>query len=164
SLIAVATDPAIWAQLHDEQGEFLILKEDDFKDPRSSLAWSLLLTHADPDLRALAAQTHGHLTAAGRTGPPPASARANPAPPPAPAPGATQQGGAPSWLAGHIPQAQNTSAASGTGTSAGTGTAVGTGFARRRAADILTGVFALTGSAAPATLAAIGMLPTGPMP
>lgn len=161
SLVATATDPTIWDQLHDDQGEFLILKEDDFKEPRSSLAWSLLLTHADPGLRALATQTHGHLTAAAQAVPPLTTAGAipTPAPTPRPAPAATQQGGAPSWLAGHIPQPRSTPAASG----AGTGTAAGTGFARRRPADILAGVFALTGSAAPATLTAISMLPTGYM-
>lgn len=159
SLVAIATDPTTWDQLHDNQGEFLILKEDDFKEPRSSLAWSLLLTHADPALRALAAQTHGHLTAAAQTVPPLTTAGAipTPAPAPRPTPAAAQQGGAPSWLAGHIPQPRSTPAASGTGT------AVSTGFARRRPADILAGVFALTGSAAPATLAAISMLPTGYM-
>lgn len=157
SLVATATDPTLWDQLHEDQGEFLILKEDDFKEPRSSLAWSLLLTHADPDLRALAAQTHGHLTAAVQAVPPLTTAGVTPAPTPRPAPAATQRGKAPSWLAGHIPQPRNTPAAGG----AGTGTAVGTGFARRRPADILAGVFALTGSAAPAALTAISMLPTG---
>lgn len=158
SLVAIATDPTIWDQLHDNDGEFLILKEDDFKEPRSSLAWSLLLTHSDPALRALATQAHGHLTAAAQAVPPLTTAGAIPTPTPRPAPAVTQPGGAPSWLAGHIPQPRNTPAASG----AGTGTAAGTGFARRRPADILAGVFALTGSAAPATLTAISM-PTGYM-
>lgn len=157
SLVAIATDPTIWDQLHDKQGEFLILKEDDFKEPRSSLAWSLLLTHTDQDLRALAAQTHGHLTATAQAVPPLTTAGAIPTPSPRPAPAVIQQGGAPSWLAGHIPQPRNTPAASG----AGMGTAAGTGFARRRPTDILAGVFALTGSAAPAALTAISMLPTG---
>ncbi|MGW8698852.1 hypothetical protein ACWGOK_18285 [Streptomyces eurythermus] len=161
SLVAIATDPAVWDQLHDDQGEFLILKEDDFKEPRSSPAWSLLLTHADPDLRALAAQTHGHLTAAAQAVPPLTTAAVIPPPPPAPA--ANQRGGSPAWLAGHIPQPRSTPAASGTGTGTGTGTAAGTGFARRRPGDVLAGVFALTGSAAPATLTAISTLPAGYM-
>ncbi len=63
ALVAIATDPSIWGQLHDDEGEFLILKEDDFQEPRSSMAWSLLLTHPDPALQALAARTHGLLTA-----------------------------------------------------------------------------------------------------
>ncbi|GHH24130.1 hypothetical protein [Streptomyces rubradiris] len=159
SLVAIATDPAIWDQLHEAHGEFLILKEDDFKEPRSSPAWSLLLTHADPDLRALAAQTHGHLTAAAPAVPPLTTSKA--APTPRPAPAVNQQGGTPSWLAGHIPQPRNAPAASGAST--GTGTAAGAGFARRRPGDILAGIFALTGSAAPATLTAIGTLPTGSM-
>ncbi|MFD8518757.1 hypothetical protein ACFV2D_01885 [Streptomyces capillispiralis] len=157
SLVAIATDPTVWDQLHDNDGEFLLLKEDDFKEPRSSLAWSLLLTHSDPALRALATQAHGHLTAAAQAIPPLTTAGATPTPRPAPV--ATQPGGAPSWLAGHIPQPGNTPAASG----AGTGTAARTGFARRRPADIIAGVFALTGSAAPATLTATSMLPSGYM-
>ncbi|MFF9983023.1 hypothetical protein [Streptomyces erythrochromogenes] len=162
SLIATATDPTVWGQLHDDQGEFLILKEEDFKEPQSSLAWSLLLTHPDPGLRALAAQTHGHVTAASHTVPPLSAAGAIPKPVPAsrPAPAATQQGGAPSWLAGHIPQQPRNTPAAG---SAGTATAAGTGFARRRTTDVLSGVFALTGSAAPAVLTAVSVLPAGYM-
>lgn len=162
SLVATATDPTVWDQLHDDQGEFLILKEDDFKEPRSSLAWSLLLTHADPDLRALAAQTHGRLTTAAHAVPPLSTAGAIPTPIPAPrpAPAAARQGGAPSWLAGHIPQQPQSMPAASSG---GTGKAAGTAFARRRPADILSGVFALAGSAAPATLTAISVLPTGYM-
>ncbi|MCX5377579.1 hypothetical protein [Streptomyces sp. NBC_00091] len=163
SLVAVATDPAVWGQLHDDQGEFLILKEDDFKEPRSSLAWSLLLTHANPDLRALAAQTHGHLTAAARAVPPLSTAGATPTvtPNPAqrPARAAAQQGGAPAWLAGHVPQPRTAPAAGSTSTA--TATAAGTGFTRRRPADVLCGVFALAGSVTPAALTAISVLPSG---
>ncbi|MFI5618170.1 hypothetical protein [Streptomyces sp. NPDC051567] len=160
TLVAVATDPTLWDQLHDGQGEFLILKEDDFKEPQSSLAWSLLLTHADPALRALAAQTHGLLATAAHTVPPLSAAGAIPVPVPAqrPAPAAATAGGAPSWLAGHIPPQQNVPGGSGSA-----GTPTGTGFARRRPADIFSGVFALTGSAAPAALAAVSVLPTGYM-
>ncbi|MEW1722878.1 hypothetical protein [Streptomyces sp. NPDC093109] len=165
SLRAVATDPAIWDQLHDNQGEFLILKEDDFKEPRSSLSWSLLLTHTDPDLRVLAAQTHGHLTATAGAVPPLSTAAAAPTQPPArtPAPAAARQGGTPSWLTDHMPQPQSPPAASSTTAPAATGFTPGTGFTGRRAADILSGVFALSGAAAPTVLTAISMLPTGYM-
>ncbi|MFD0394279.1 hypothetical protein ACFQ3Z_25855 [Streptomyces nogalater] len=164
SLVAIATDPALWDQLHDAQGEFLILKEDDFKEPRSSPAWSLLLTHTDPNLQALATQTHGHLTAAAQAVPPLTTAGTIPTPV---RPRGEPAGRIPSWMAGHMPQPRNRPAASGTGpgtgTGTGTGTAAGTGFAHRRPGDILAGVFALTGSAAPATLTAISTLPTGYM-
>ncbi|MFD3774766.1 hypothetical protein [Streptomyces sp. NPDC058612] len=159
SLAAIAADPSLWDQLHDKQGEFLILKEDDFEEPRSSPAWSLLLTHADPDLRTLAAQTHGHLAAAACSVPPLSTAGAIPKPIPAqrPAPAATLQSGTPAWLAGHVPQPQSTPAAS----SASTVAASGTGFTRRHPADVLSGVFALAGSFAPATLTGVSVLPNG---
>ncbi|WP_405522712.1 hypothetical protein [Streptomyces canus] len=61
SLLAVATDPGLWTQLHDTQGEYLILSEPDFKDPATSLAWPLLLGHSDQRLRAEAARIQGFL-------------------------------------------------------------------------------------------------------
>ncbi|WP_066945583.1 hypothetical protein [Streptomyces lushanensis] len=161
SLVAIATDPSIWDQLHDDQGEFLILKEDDFKEPKSSLSWSLLLTHSDASLRSLAAQTHGLLADAAHTVPALSTRGAIPTPIPTqrPVPASAPANGTPAWLAGHIPPPQNTSV----GSSTGAGAPTGTGFARRRTADVLSGVFALTGSAAPAALTAIGVLPNGYM-
>ncbi|MFE7593666.1 hypothetical protein ACFU6K_30120 [Kitasatospora sp. NPDC057512] len=155
SLVAIATDPDIWVQLHDDQGEFLILKEDDFKEPRSSLAWSLLLTHADPNLRALAAQTHGLLTAG--THAVPALSTAGAIPTQRPTPAAAPANGTPSWLAGHIPPPRSAPA----GSSGSASTITSGGFARRRATDVLSGVLALTGSAAPVALTAISVMPAG---
>jgi serine/threonine protein kinase len=48
SLIAVAADPALWPQLHDVDGEYLILSEDDFSDPASSPHFPGLLRHSIP--------------------------------------------------------------------------------------------------------------------
>lgn len=54
ALLAVATDPGLWTQLHDRHGEFLILSEADFKEPATSLAWPVLLTHPDKRVRGMA--------------------------------------------------------------------------------------------------------------
>ncbi|MEV6248321.1 hypothetical protein AB0M38_19290 [Streptomyces sp. NPDC051742] len=161
TLVSIATDPGIWDQLHDKEGEFLILKEDDFKEPQSSMAWSLLLTHPDPALQALAAQTHGLLAANAHTIPSlSAAVAAAPASVPAqrPAPAAAPASGIPTWLAGHVPPPQNASA--GSHRSSG---ATATGFARRRPADVLSGIFALAGSTAPAALTALSVLPSSYM-
>ncbi len=54
ALVAVATDPGLWTQLHDRHGEFLILSEADYKEPATSLAWPVLLGHPDQRVRDLA--------------------------------------------------------------------------------------------------------------
>ncbi|MFJ2783244.1 MULTISPECIES: hypothetical protein [unclassified Streptomyces] len=159
ALVAIATDPGIWDQLHDDEGEFLILKEDDFKEPQSSLAWSLLLTHPDPTLQALAAQTHGLLSTAPHAVPALSTAGAIPVQRQAPA--AAPVGGTPSWLAGHIPPPRSTPGGSSGSAPASSSAAPGGGFARRRAVDVLTGILALAGTAAPGVLSAVSALPVG---
>ena len=61
ALLAVATDPGLWTQLHDRQGEFLILSEADFKEPATSLAWPVLLSHPDQRVRDVAGRVKGFL-------------------------------------------------------------------------------------------------------
>ncbi|GAA3865925.1 hypothetical protein GCM10023084_18950 [Streptomyces lacrimifluminis] len=61
ALLAVATDPGLWTQLHDRQGEFLILSEMDFKEPATSLAWPVLLSHPDRRVRDVAGRVKGFL-------------------------------------------------------------------------------------------------------
>jgi len=61
ALIAVATDPGLWTQLHDRHGEFLILSESDFKEPATSLAWPVLLNHPDKRVRDVAGRVKGFL-------------------------------------------------------------------------------------------------------
>ncbi|NEC86515.1 hypothetical protein [Streptomyces sp. SID12501] len=61
ALLAVATDPGLWTQLHDRHGEFLILSEADFKEPATSLAWPVLLSHPDKRVRAVAGRVKGFL-------------------------------------------------------------------------------------------------------
>lgn len=160
ALVAVAADPGIWDQLHDPEGEFLILKEDDFKEPQSSMAWSLLLTHPDPALQALAAQTHGLLSATAHSVPALSTtveAVAASIPTQRPTPAAAPAGGTPAWLAGHMPPPQSASA----GTPGSSGPAATRGFVRRRPADVLSAVFTLAGTAAPASLTALSLLPNG---
>lgn len=48
SLTSVAADPTLWPQLHDADGEYLILTEDDFADPASSAHFPGLLRHPEP--------------------------------------------------------------------------------------------------------------------
>ncbi|PRY42287.1 protein kinase domain-containing protein [Umezawaea tangerina] len=59
SLVAVAAEPALWGQLREEGGEYLLLTEDDFTDPDGSSRFSILLNHVAPEVRALV----GHVQA-----------------------------------------------------------------------------------------------------
>lgn len=61
ALLAVATDPGLWTQLHDRHGEFLILAEADLKEPATSLAWPVLLSHPDKRVRDVAGRVKGFL-------------------------------------------------------------------------------------------------------
>uniref|UniRef100_UPI000A656A37 hypothetical protein n=1 Tax=Streptomyces graminilatus TaxID=1464070 RepID=UPI000A656A37 len=61
ALLAVATDPGLWTQLHDRNGEFLILSEADFQEPATSLAWPVLLSHPDKRVREVAGRVKGFL-------------------------------------------------------------------------------------------------------
>ncbi|WP_324785621.1 hypothetical protein [Streptomyces sp. H51] len=56
SLIAVAEDPTLWSQLHDADGEYLLLSGDDFSDPSSSTHFPDLLRHANPVVNASMSQ------------------------------------------------------------------------------------------------------------
>ncbi|MDQ1015700.1 hypothetical protein [Streptomyces afghaniensis] len=54
SLKAIASDPALWNRLHEPSGEFLLLTEDDFKNPGSSTRLQTLLAHPDRTVSGLA--------------------------------------------------------------------------------------------------------------
>ncbi len=56
SLIAVAADPALWSQLHDADGEYLLLSGDDFSDPSSSTYFPDLLRHPNSVVNASMSQ------------------------------------------------------------------------------------------------------------
>ncbi|WP_234341591.1 hypothetical protein [Streptomyces sp. NRRL S-646] len=56
SLKAIAADPALWNRLHEPSGEFLLLTEDDFKNPGGSTRLQALLAHPDQTVSGLADQ------------------------------------------------------------------------------------------------------------
>ncbi|WP_405915889.1 hypothetical protein [Streptomyces sp. NBC_00728] len=56
SLKATAADPALWHRLHEPSGEFLLLTEEDFKNPGGSTGLQTLLAHPDPTVSGLADQ------------------------------------------------------------------------------------------------------------
>ncbi|MEU6319038.1 AarF/UbiB family protein [Streptomyces sp. NPDC047009] len=62
SLTAVAADPTLWTQLHEPDSEYLILAEDDFREPASSAHFPALLHHADPVIRDLGSRLRGLTT------------------------------------------------------------------------------------------------------
>ncbi len=56
SLVALAAEPALWTQLREDGGEYLLLAEDDFTDPITSSRFSILLNHVSPEVRLLVGQ------------------------------------------------------------------------------------------------------------
>ncbi|MGW8847725.1 hypothetical protein ACWGNE_08080 [Streptomyces xiamenensis] len=112
SLIAVSVDPALWSRLHDPNGEFLLLTEEDFRSPATSFRFRVLLDHPDHRLRALATQV-GELSSQPLSRLPALNPQAFAKPSPAPGTGTTapQGGGStstppgpgqmPSWLTDH---------------------------------------------------------------
>ncbi|MFF7280523.1 hypothetical protein [Streptomyces griseorubiginosus] len=186
SLVAVATDPGLWHQLHDPQGESLILSEPDFKEPTTSLAWPVLLHHPDTRVRELAdrvkdfvavpcsalpaltadavrmpAQRSGGNktgTTSAPGGTPPWSTTA--------VSGAftaatgTSAAGVPAWMAGRVPSTP----AVPTTPSVPTTAPAATGFARRRAGDLVAGAGALLTTSAPGALVLTAVQPASALP
>ncbi|MGW6697256.1 protein kinase domain-containing protein [Nocardia sp. NPDC055049] len=54
ALKAVAVDPGLWKNLHEPDGEYLLLRDEDFEHPTTSSRFPLLLSHANPQVRDLA--------------------------------------------------------------------------------------------------------------
>ncbi|MEU1347878.1 AarF/UbiB family protein [Streptomyces sp. NPDC005795] len=50
SLVAIAADPAIWIRLHEPDGDYLILTEDDFENPEGSAHFPALVRHRNPEI------------------------------------------------------------------------------------------------------------------
>ncbi len=63
SLVSVAADPALWGQLHQQGGEYLLLAEEDYTDPAGSSRFPILLDHQVPEVRELVARVRGMLGA-----------------------------------------------------------------------------------------------------
>ncbi|MFJ3639277.1 hypothetical protein ACIPRD_05950 [Streptomyces sp. NPDC090108] len=182
SLLAVAVDPGLWTQLHDAQGEYLILSEPDFKDPATSLAWPLLLNHSEQRLRTEAARVQGflgqpcsklpRLTADALRVPSSPGMRKNgtaaPAAPAAtggmagtagtPAPAPAPAGGIPTWLVDRV------SSAPATAVPASASAPAITGFAGRRPRDLAAAATALLSTAAPGVLSVAAGQPGGHLP
>ncbi|WP_345438858.1 hypothetical protein [Actinoallomurus vinaceus] len=108
SLVALAADPALWHQMHEPGGEYLLLDGSDFENPSASLRMPALLAHHSDQVRELAEQVRNQLglplsqlpelSAVAAT----VAAPAPPPPPAAPPPRATS-GPLPDWMAGHVP-------------------------------------------------------------
>ncbi len=111
ALKAVAADPGLWSQLHEADGEFLLLTEGDFKSPSTSPRFPVLLSHRDRTVSGLADQvralsyqplealpplSHALPTAAA------GSFAATPGPTPV-VPTQSSSGSLPSWMNGHLP-------------------------------------------------------------
>jgi hypothetical protein len=188
SLVAVATDPGLWHQLHDPQGESLILSEPDFKEPATSLAWPVLLHHPDARVRELADRVKGFVTV-------PCSAlpalTADAVKVPAQRSGGgvrggnrtgttSAQGGTPPWstaaVSGASAAATGTSAAGVPAWMAGrvpstpatpsvpTTAPAATGFVRRRVGDLVAGAGALLTTSAPGALVLTAVQPASALP
>ncbi|MET8286059.1 hypothetical protein ABZV80_12530 [Streptomyces sp. NPDC005132] len=123
SLKATAADPALWHRLHEPSGEFLLLTEEDFKNPGGSTGLQTLLAHPDPTVSSLADQVRSLAFQPLDLLPPLANAipkqrtaattsASASAPPTTSAPGT---GGLPGWMSGHVfPQAAPPPTASST--------------------------------------------------
>ncbi|MBL1079061.1 hypothetical protein JK358_32125 [Nocardia sp. 2] len=102
ALKAIAVDSALWPQLHEPQGEYLLLAEDDFTNPAISQRFPTLLTHPDRGIRDLAEQVR-FLASQPLAVLPELAARTvgtTSAPPVSPAGPATNR--LPGWMAGHV--------------------------------------------------------------
>ncbi|MEV5684807.1 hypothetical protein AB0L68_16695 [Streptomyces sp. NPDC052164] len=108
SLKAIASDPGLWSRLHEPSGEFLLLTEEDFKSPGSSMRLQTLLAHPDrtvsglaDQLRSLAAQPLDVLPPLALALPKQRATATTSATANAPVPPAA--GGLPSWMmTGHV--------------------------------------------------------------
>lgn len=111
SLKATAADPALWPRLHEPRGEFLLLTEEDFKNPGGSTGLQTLLAHPDPTVSGLADQVRSlafqpldmlpplaHAIPKQRTAATTTTSAS--VPPTTTAPGT---GGLPDWMTGHVP-------------------------------------------------------------
>lgn len=149
ALHAVAADPSLWTHLHEPDGEYLLLTEDDFKDPSGSVRLPTLLSHTDSTVRDLAEQIK--LLA---WQPLPLVPRLSVAV--APKPGAhipgprTGAGRRPDWLDGHVTA---TTAAPGPGVSAPPTGSLPRKYTHRRTADVLLGLLTPLAVLAPSALA-----------
>ncbi|MFE5579939.1 hypothetical protein [Kitasatospora sp. NPDC056531] len=156
SLIALSVEPALWHQLHEDGGEYLLLSEDDFKNPAASSRFPALVHHGDRSVRELAERVQD-LVGRPLATLPNLSALAQPAsavgpPPQVPSP----RGLLPQWMEGHVAPAAATTtpppAPAQTAPGGPQGPVTATGFARHRRMDVLASVLLPLAIIAPAVL------------
>lgn len=149
ALHAVAADPSLWTRLHEPDGEYLLLTEDDFKNPARSVRLPTLLSHTDSTVRGLAEQIKT-LSWQPLSLVPRLSVAVTPTPGthiPGPR---TSPGRRPDWLDGHVTA---TTTASSTGVSATPPGSLPGKYTHRRAADVLLGLLLPLAVLTPSALA-----------
>lgn len=156
ALHAVAADPSLWTRLHEPDGEYLLLTEDDFKDPAGSVRLPALLNHADSTVRDLAEQIKmlawQPLPLVPRLSV--AAAPTHVARIPGPRAGAGRR---PDWLDGHV---ITTPPGPGPGVAATLTGSLPRTYTRRRVADVLLGLLLLPLAVlAPSALALAELIP-----
>ncbi|MFD0304117.1 hypothetical protein [Streptomyces sp. NPDC127119] len=110
SLKAIASDHALWKRLHEPSGDFLLLKDEDFKSAGGSIRLQTLLTHPDrtvsglaDHVRSLAFQPLDVLPPLAQAVPRQRTATTTTAASASGASAAPGAGGLPGWMTGHIP-------------------------------------------------------------
>ncbi|GAA1928280.1 hypothetical protein [Streptantibioticus ferralitis] len=154
ALKAVAADARLWAQLHERHGEYLLLAEDDFKNPSASSRFPALLAHRDQTVRDLADQVRSLSWQPLDALPPLPSApvSAPTLPLASAAPHSADNGSTlPSWMSGHLPPVSSAPPAEDPD-------APPTSFTGRRALDVLAAVLLPITVFVPAILCAAGVL------
>lgn len=150
ALHAVAADPSLWTRLHEPDGEYLLLAEDDFKNPAGSVRLPTLLSHSDSTVRGLAEQIKTLAWQPLSLVPRLSVAVAPPSGTHIPGP-RTGAGRRPDWLDGHV--ATTTTTASGAGLSATPPGSLPGKYTHRRAADVLLGLLLPLAVLTPSALA-----------
>ncbi|MGV9677314.1 hypothetical protein ACWDSJ_18710 [Nocardia sp. NPDC003482] len=107
ALKAIAIDPSLWRQLHEPQGEYLLLAEDDFTNPDFSQRFPALLTHADREIRQLADQLRSLVTQPLAALPTFADAIADAVAAPIATSATTTAQGLPDWMTGRVSEAES---------------------------------------------------------
>ncbi|WP_433539816.1 hypothetical protein ACQP10_24985 [Streptosporangium sandarakinum] len=105
SLVAIAMDPSLWRSLHDRDGEYLLLAEEDLTDVQGSARMSSLVGHGAVDVHRLAVRVSDMAARPPLQLPALAPLRqtgATVAAPPASVTSTPVAGGLPTWMSGHI--------------------------------------------------------------
>ena len=156
ALTAISIDPSLWSRLHEPAGEFLLLTEDDFKSPGTSLRFPELLGHGDSTVRGLAEQVRS-LAWQPLAVVPPLSVTTPAAPPQASVhvPGPRAGSARPDWLNSHLTAPSPLPAASAPSAN------VPQGYLGRRFIDVLGALVLALALLMPGFLWLMELLPLG---